>query len=181
MYYGEIKNCDIANGEGVRVTLFVSGCTNHCPGCFQPQTWDFCYGQPFTRETEETLLTMLEPDYINGLTLLGGEPFEPENQRALLPFVQRVKERYPDKTVWCFTGFTLDKLQESAFPKHCEATDELLSLIDVLVDGPFVQEKKNLALRFRGSENQRLIDLNTTRATGVLTLLPDRDRGRKQP
>ena len=176
MYYGEIKNCDIANGEGVRVTLFVSGCTNRCPGCFQPQTWDFDFGQPFTKETEDSILEMLSPDYINGLTLLGGEPFEPENQRVLLPFVQRVKEQYPVKDVWCFTGFTLDKLTDPAFEKHCEATDELLGLIDVLVDGPFVQEKKNLALRFRGSENQRLIDLKTTRETGTLTLIPDRRR-----
>ncbi len=118
MYYGEIKNCDIADGEGVRVTLFVSGCTNHCPGCFQPQTWDFNYGQPFTKETEDKLLEMLAPDYINGLTLLGGEPFEPENQRVLLPFVRRVKETYPDKTVWSFTGFTLDRLNDPADPKH---------------------------------------------------------------
>ena len=177
MYYGEIKNCDIANGEGVRVTLFVSGCTNHCPGCFQPQTWAFDYGQPFTTQTEDDILEMLSPGYISGLTLLGGEPMEPENQAALLPFVRRVKARYPDKTVWCFTGFTLDKLLDPAFPKHCEATEELLGLIDVLVDGPFVQEKKNLALRFRGSENQRLIDMNATRKTGSLVLLPDRRRG----
>lgn len=178
MYYGEIKNCDIANGEGVRVTLFVSGCTNHCPGCFQPQTWDFTYGRPFTAQTEKTILEMLAPGYINGLTLLGGEPFEPENQRELLPFLKKVRAAYPDKTVWCFTGFTLDKLTDPAFPKHCEATQPMLDLIDVLVDGPFVQEKKNLALRFRGSENQRLIDLKTTRATGALTLLPDRQRGK---
>ncbi len=179
MYYGEIKNCDIANGEGVRVTLFVSGCTNHCPGCFQPQTWAFDYGRPFTTQTEDDILDMLSPSYISGLTLLGGEPMEPENQAALLPFVRRVKARYPDKSVWCFTGFTLDKLRDPAFPKHCEATEELLGLIDVLVDGPFVQEKRNLALRFRGSENQRLIDLKTTRETGTLTLLPDRQRGQK--
>ena len=105
MYYGEIKNCDIANGEGVRVTLFVSGCTNRCPGCFQPQTWDFQYGEPFTREVEDRLLAMLAPDYINGLTLLGGEPFEPENQRALLPFLRRVREACPGKNIWAFTGF----------------------------------------------------------------------------
>ncbi len=177
MYYGEIKNCDIANGAGVRVTLFVSGCTNHCPGCFQPQTWDFTYGRPFTAETEETILGLLAPNYIGGLTLLGGEPFEPENQRVLLPFVRRVRERYPQKNVWAFSGFTLDKLTDPAFSKHCEATEPLLELIDVLVDGPFIQEKKNLALRFRGSENQRLIDLAATRATGHLTLLPDRARG----
>ncbi len=177
MYYGQIKNCDIADGEGVRVTLFVSGCTNRCPGCFQPQTWDFHYGQPFTAQTEAELLEMLAPEYINGLTLLGGEPFEPENQAALLPFVRRVKETYPQKTVWCFTGFTLERLTDPADPKHCGATEELLSLIDVLVDGPFVQEKKNLALRFRGSENQRLIDMNATRRQGRLALLPDRRRG----
>ena len=176
MYYGNIKNCDIADGEGVRVTLFVSGCTNRCPGCFQPQTWDFCYGQPFTGETEDYILGLLAPDYINGLTLLGGEPFEPDNQRALLPFVKRVRERYPHKTVWAFSGFTLDKLLEEGAHPHCEVTKELLSLIAVLVDGPFVQEKKNLALRFRGSENQRLIDLNATRAAGKLVFLPDRAR-----
>ena len=176
MYYGNIKNCDVADGEGVRVTLFVSGCTNHCPGCFQPQTWDFTYGQPFTAETEDYILALLAPDYINGLTLLGGEPFEPDNQRALLPFVKRVRERYPKKTVWAFTGFTLETLLEEGSHPHCEVTEELLSLIDVLVDGPFVQEKKNLALRFRGSENQRLIDLNASRKEGKLVLLPDRKR-----
>ena len=179
MYYGNIKNFDIADGEGVRVTLFVSGCTNRCEGCFQPQTWDFTYGQPFTAETEDQLLEMLAPGYISGLTLLGGEPFEPENQRDLLPFVKRVKERYPDKNIWCFTGFTLDRLQDPADPKRCEVTDELLSLIDVLVDGPFVLAKKNLTLRFRGSENQRLIDLNATREKGEVVLLPDRVRGQK--
>ena len=110
MYYGEIKNCDIANGEGVRVTLFVSGCTNHCKNCFQPQTWDFTYGQPFTKETEEQLLSLLAPSYINGLTLLGGEPFEPENQRALVPFLRRVRERYPRKNIWGFSGFTYEEL-----------------------------------------------------------------------
>ncbi len=177
MYYGNIKNCDIADGEGVRVTLFVSGCTNRCPGCFQPQTWDFQYGQPFTKETEDTILELLAPDYINGLTLLGGEPFEPDNQRALLPFVKRVRERYPHKTIWAFSGFTLDTLLKPGSHPNCEVTRELLSLLDVLVDGPFVQEKKNLALRVRGSENQRLIDLNATRAAGELVLLPDRVRG----
>lgn len=180
MNYGEIKDHDIANGAGVRVTLFVSGCTNHCPGCFQPQTWDFAYGQPFTAETERNLLGLLAPDHINGLTLLGGEPFEPENQRALLPFVRRVREAFPQKDVWAFTGFTLETLTTPGSHPHCEATQPLLDLIDVLVDGPFVREKKNLALRFRGSENQRLIDMKTTRATGRLTLLPDRVRGKSQ-
>ena len=162
MYYGQIKNCDIANGEGVRVTLFVSGCTNHCEGCFQPQTWDFCYGKPFTAETEDEILAMLAPSYISGLTLLGGEPFEPENQRALLPFVERVRETYPEKTIWAFSGFTIEQLWQDGSHPRCEVTDKLLSLLDVLVDGRFVLEKKNISLRFRGSENQRLLDMPKT-------------------
>ena len=170
MYYGDIKNCDIANGVGVRVTLFVSGCTNRCEGCFQPQTWDFNYGKPFTKETEDKIIEMLAPSYIKGLTLLGGEPFEPENQRALLPFVKRVKETYPDKNIWAFTGFTLEKLWEQEPHPRCEATDELLSMVDILVDGRFEKDKKNLMLKFRGSENQRLIDMNKTRETGVITM-----------
>lgn len=176
MYYGEIKNCDIANGEGVRVTLFVSGCTNHCPGCFQPQTWDFCYGQPFTEETEAKILAMLAPGYINGLTLLGGEPFEPENQRVLVPFLRRVREKYPKKTIWSFSGFTLEEMRREGSHPRCEVTDEFLSLLDVLVDGRFVEELKDISLRFRGSRNQRLIDLNETRRTGELCFLPDRQR-----
>ena len=170
MNYGEIKNCDIANGEGVRVTLFVSGCTNRCPGCFQPQTWDFSYGEPFTAETEEQLLSMLAPEYINGLTLLGGDPFEPENQRALVPFVKRVRETYPNKNVWAFTGFTLDELCRDGSHPRCEVTDELLAMIDVLVDGRFVEALKDIRLRFRGSSNQRIIDMNRTREAGEITL-----------
>ena len=127
MHYGEIKNCDIANGLGVRVTLFVSGCTNHCENCFQPQTWDFCYGKPFTSETEDELIRLLSPDYINGLTLLGGEPFEPKNQRALLPFLRRVRRELPQKTIWSFTGFTWEELHDPAAYPRCEVTDELLS------------------------------------------------------
>ena len=176
MYYGEIKNCDIANGEGVRVTLFVSGCTNHCKNCFQPQTWDFSYGQPFTEETEEHLLQMLAPSYINGLTLLGGEPFEPENQRCLVPFLHRVRAAYPDKTIWSFSGFTYEELTTEGTHPRCEVTDEMLSLLDVLVDDRFVEELKDISLRFRGSSNQRLIDLNATRAAGELRFLPDRER-----
>ncbi len=163
MYYGEIKNCDIANGEGVRVTLFVSGCRNRCKGCFQPQTWDFFYGQPFTKETEDTLLDLLEPDYIDGLTLLGGEPFEPENQAPILAFLQRVKQRFPQKTIWAFTGFTWEELMQQEPRPRCAVTDSLLSLVDVLVDGRFEEEKRNLCLRFRGSENQRILDMNATR------------------
>ena len=170
MYYGEIKDCDIANGEGVRVTLFVSGCTNRCKGCFQPQTWDFCYGEPFTKDTEAKLLAMLAPDYINGLTLLGGDPFEPENQRALLPFLRRVREQYPRKTIWAFTGFTYEQLLADGAHPRCEATDAMLALVDVLVDGPFVEELHDISLRFRGSSNQRLIDLNATRAAGEIVL-----------
>lgn len=170
MYYGEIKNCDIANGIGVRVSLFVSGCTNRCPHCFQPQTWDFEYGQPFTQETEELLLRLMEPAHINGLTLLGGEPFEPANQRALLPFVQRVRERFPGKTVWAFTGFTLEELQREGSYPRCEATDGLLALLDVLVDGRFEEEKKDISLRFRGSSNQRLIDMKETRKGNRIVL-----------
>ena len=180
MHYGEIKNCDIANGEGVRVTLFVSGCTNHCKNCFQPQTWDFDYGKPFTEETEAELFRLLSPRYIRGLTLLGGEPFEPENQRALLPFLRKLRRELPEKTVWTFTGFTLEELHTEGSHPRCEVTDELLNLIDVLVDGRYVEERKDIGLRFRGSSNQRLLDLNATRASGKLTLLPDQDRhGRK--
>ena len=170
MHYGEIKNCDIANGIGVRVSLFVSGCTNHCEGCFQPETWDFNYGNDFTEETENRILEMLAPDYICGLTVLGGEPFKPENQRVLVDFLRKVRRKYPEKSIWCFTGFTLEMLETEGTHCHCEATEEMLSLIDVLVDGRFDKSKKNISLRFRGSENQRLIDLNLTRECGTLTL-----------
>ena len=179
MYYGEIKNCDIANGEGVRVTLFVSGCTNHSKNCFQPQTWDFCYGQPFTEETQQQLLDLLAPSYIHGLTLLGGEPFEPENQRALLPFLRRVKAAYPEKTIWAFSGFTLEEMQQNGSHPRCEVTDELLSLLDVLVDGPFILERKSLSIRFRGSDNQRLIDVPKSLAAGKTVLWEDWQGGRK--
>lgn len=174
MHYSEIKDCDIANGEGVRVSLFVSGCTNHCEHCFQPQTWDFNYGRPFTPETEEQILRLLSPGYINGLTLLGGEPFEPENQRVLLPFVRRVKAAFPEKTIWAFSGFTYEELLQEGGYACCEATEELLSLLDVLVDGRFVEALADISLRFRGSSNQRLLDLNAIRKTGRITLLPDR-------
>ncbi|MBR2929043.1 MAG: anaerobic ribonucleoside-triphosphate reductase activating protein [Oscillospiraceae bacterium] len=170
MYYGEIKNCDIANGSGVRVTLFVSGCTNRCPGCFQPETWDFCYGEPFTAETEERLLALLKPAYIHGLTLLGGDPFEPENQRALLPFLKRVRETYPGKNIWAFSGFTWEELHTPGAHPCVEVTEEMLSLVDVLVDGRFIEAQKNISLRFRGSENQRIIDVPATLAAGKVTL-----------
>ena len=159
MNYGEIKLCDIANGEGVRVSLFVSGCTHHCKECFNPETWDFSYGKPFDEEVQERILSELAPDYIDGLSLLGGEPFEPANQRALLPFLRRVRERFPQKTVWCYTGYTLESDLLSESRARCECTDEMLSCLDVLVDGEFVLEKKNISLPFRGSENQRIIDV----------------------
>lgn len=172
MFYGNIKNCDIADGVGVRVTLFVSGCTHHCFNCFQPETWNFTYGQPYTPETEDKLLSMLKPEYIDGLTLLGGEPFEPDNQRELVALLRRVRKELPGKSVWCYSGYTLetDLLAESR--ARCEVTDEMLSLIDVLVDGEFVQAKKNLNLAFRGSSNQRLIDLPATLKSGAIVLLP---------
>lgn len=175
MHYGNIKNCDIANGPGVRVTLFVSGCTNHCKNCFQPQTWDFNYGDEFTDKTEEKILTILSPDYINGLTLLGGEPFEPQNQRSLLPFVKKVKERFPNKSIWAFSGFTFEELTQKGNHANCEVTDELLSLIDVLVDGRFIEELKCITLRFRGSSNQRIIDLNKTISKGEIILWQDEE------
>ena len=171
MHYGAIKDCDIANGEGVRVTLFVSGCTNHCENCFQPETWDFCYGRPFTEETEEELLRLLKRDYINGLTLLGGEPFEPENQRALVPFLRRVRAELPGKTIWAFSGFRLDDelLREGSYAR-CAVTGEMLALLDVLVDGRYVDRLKDISLRFRGSSNQRVIDLAETRIRGEIVI-----------
>ena len=169
MYYGEIKKTDIANGYGVRVSLFVSGCTRHCKNCFNQETWSFTYGKPFTAETEEELLRALQPGYINGLTVLGGEPMEIENQRALVPFLRRVRETYPEKDIWCYSGFTFEELTGESRAR-CDVTDDLLSMIDVLVDGRFDKEKKNISLRFRGSENQRIIDLKQTLKTGNITL-----------
>lgn len=166
MNYGELKKYDIANGEGVRVTLFVSGCTHHCKNCFQPETWDFAYGKPFDEAAFSEVLAALSPHYINGLTLLGGEPFEPQNQRALLPLVREVKARFPQKSIWCYTGYTLESDLLSDSRARCECTDEMLSLLDVLVDGEFVEEQKNISLPFRGSQNQRIIDVKKTLASG---------------
>lgn len=171
MNYAQIKNCDIANGEGVRVTLFVSGCRNRCDGCFQPETWDFSYGKPFSRETEDEIIKLLAPSYIKGLSLLGGEPFEPENQRDLLSFIKRVKELYPQKNIWAFSGFTLEELLTQGSRAKCEVTASLLSLIDVLVDGRFVLEKKDISLKFRGSRNQRILNLPESIRQGKAVLL----------
>ena len=169
MNFATIKKRDIADGPGVRVSLFVSGCTHRCEGCFNEIAWDFDYGTPFTEAVQQELLEALAPDYIQGLTLLGGEPFEPENQRALLPFLKRVREVFPQKNIWCYSGYTLDQLQGESRAR-CEVTDEMLAQLDVLVDGRFVLAKKNIRLRFRGSENQRLIDMNKTRETGEIVL-----------
>lgn len=170
MNYGEIKNYDIANGEGVRVSLFVSGCTHHCKNCFNPETWSFEYGKPFTKETEDYIIECLSPDYIDGLSLLGGEPFEPQNQEALLPLLRRVKNELPNKNIWCYTGYLFDKELLSESRARCEFTDEMLSLIDVLVDGEFVQALHDISLAFRGSSNQRIIDVQESLETGEIKL-----------
>lgn len=170
MNYGTIKKNDIANGEGVRVSLFVSGCTHHCRNCFNQEAWDFSYGRPFTGETEEEILAALSPSYINGLTLLGGEPFEPENQKVLTGFLRRVKERFPEKDIWCYTGYLLDRELLPGSRARCGYTDEMLGMIDVLVDGRFEEEQKDISLPFRGSLNQRIIDVKATLERGEIRL-----------
>ena len=162
MNWSEIKTNDIANGEGVRTSLFVSGCRHHCKNCFNEITWDFGYGNLFTEETMEQIFESVDHYWINGLSLLGGEPFEPENQKVLLPFLIMFKERFPDKNVWCYTGFTLEEIIGCSGKESRACTDiskEMLSLIDVLVDGPYVDRLHNITLKFRGSENQRVIDI----------------------
>lgn len=170
MNYATIKNCDIANGPGVRVSLFVSGCTHRCPGCFNEEAWDFGYGQPFTQETIGSILDMLRPAYIRGLTLLGGEPFEPQNRSGILELLRQVKRELPEKTVWAFSGYLFEK---DILSGRLGDTGEYLSYLDVLVDGPFIEAKKNLSLRFRGSENQRLIDVPASLAAGETVLWRD--------
>lgn len=149
MNYAEIKKVDIANGPGVRVSLFVSGCRNHCKGCFNPETWDFDYGRPFTRATEDEIIEALRPSWIQGLSILGGEPTEEENAAVLIPFLKRVRAVLPDKDIWLYSGYTYEMLRDK----------EILTLADVLVDGPFLLEQKDAGLAFRGSRNQRIIDL----------------------
>ena len=171
MNYSEIKNYDIANGEGVRVSLFVSGCRNHCEKCFQPETWDFSHGSEFTEEVADEILDMMDKSYINGLTVLGGEPLEPENQPEVLALLQRVRERFSDKDVWLFTGFTFEELKEDGCRANCGETEQLLSLVDVLVDGRYVDALRDLTLKFRGSQNQRLIDIKKTLKEGHVVQL----------
>ena len=168
MYYCSIKKSDIANGEGIRTTLFVSGCRNRCPGCFQPETWAFDYGRPFTSDTANEIFQTFNNPVVRGITVLGGEPMEPENQVGLLPFLREFKSRFPDKTVWLFTGNTYEELTGACGEhyKHLSITEELLSLVDILVDGRYEESKKSLGIRFRGSTNQRIIDMNKTREQG---------------
>lgn len=173
MHYATIKNYDIANGPGVRVSLFVSGCTHRCPGCFNQVAWDFEYGQPFTQETIDEILSMLKPDFIQGLTLLGGEPFEPQNQPDVVNLLRQVKAAFPKKSVWAFSGYLFDKDILSGRLGPWEITQEYLSYLDVLVDGPFIEAKKNLMLRFRGSENQRLIDVPASLRENKIVLWKD--------
>lgn len=172
MNYATIKWTDIANGEGVRVSLFVSGCTHRCKNCFNQIAWDFNYGEVFDENIQNQILKELGSGYIAGLSLLGGEPLEPQNQLALYPFIKKVKEQHPEKSIWCYTGFVFDEktgvLKETH--KNTQVTKDLIALFDVLVDGPFIEEQKNIRLKFRGSENQRIIDVQKTLAAGDCVL-----------
>ncbi|MGE4277376.1 MAG: anaerobic ribonucleoside-triphosphate reductase activating protein [Lawsonibacter sp.] len=168
MNYADIRPIDVANGPGVRVSLFVSGCSHHCKGCFNPETWDFDYGRPFGAEQEAEILALLGRSYIHGLSLLGGEPFEPQNQEPVLRLAQLVRTKFPSKDIWCYSGYRFEDLLAGAVGNHSRA---LLQELDVLVDGPFILEQKNLSLRFRGSENQRLIDVPASLHAGNVVLL----------
>lgn len=172
MHVGEILKADSANGEGIRVSIFVSGCTNRCPGCFQPETWDFHYGRLYDESVEKLLFDELSKPYYDGLTILGGEPFEPSNQLGIVEIIRRVRSELPDKNIWIYTGFVYDKDLVPGGRKYTEVTDEILDSIDILVDGKFEEDKKNLRLNFRGSENQRIIDMKRTRSEGNIILSP---------
>ena len=172
MYVGQIITADSANGTGMRVSLFVSGCTNHCKGCFQPETWDFAYGRPYTPDMEDRLMKELAKSYYDGLTILGGEPFELSNQRELVKLIRRLRKELPDRNIWMYTGFTYDKDLVPGGCRYIECTDEILDSIDMLVDGRFIEELKNITLTFRGSENQRIIDMKQTREQGKVVLSP---------
>ena len=167
MYYGNIKTYDIADGPGVRVSLFVSGCRHHCKGCFNAETWNFDYGQPYIQETEDVLIKSLAPDYIQGLSVLGGEPFEPENQQVLVHLLKKIRETYPQKDIWCYSGYLLDKDMQPGGAVYTEYTKEMLKQIDVLIDGEFVEAKKDLTLIFRGSSNQRIMCLKDGEFAGM--------------
>lgn len=171
MNYASVKYYDIANGTGVRTSLFVSGCRNHCKGCFQPETWAFDYGKPYDEKIQEEILKSLEPEYIKGLTILGGDPFEPENQKALVPFLTKVKKQYPNKNIWAFTGYILDVDLKQGGKVYTEYTEEMLKCLDVLVDGPFVEEQKDITLKFKGSKNQRVIDMKVYCERGIISIL----------
>ena len=176
MNYGEIKTTDIANGIGVRTSLFVSGCTHHCKGCFNPDTWDYNYGRTFTKEVEDEIIESLKPAYVSGLTILGGEPMEVANQRALRPFLQRVRTLLPNKTIWIYSGYLYEELTDKDNKRcHGDDTEVILSLIDVLVDGEFMLDLKDITLKFRGSSNQRIIDVKKTLETGKIVLDPLND------
>lgn len=170
MNYANIKKTDIANGPGVRVSLFVSGCTHFCKGCFNSEAWDFHYGAPYTEEVEEEILEALSHEFVQGITILGGEPLEEANRFAVLDLLKKIRERLPEKDIWCFTGYEYEKDLQRWISEGRSEVEELLQVIDVLVDGEFVEEKKNLNLKFRGSENQRLIDMRATRKQGEVVL-----------
>ena len=172
MHIGEIITADSANGEGIRVSIFVSGCTNHCKGCFQPQTWDYNYGYLYDDEMEEDIIKELSKSYYDGITILGGEPFELSNQEGLIPLIRRIKSKLLGKTIWMFTGFTYDKDLIPGGKRYCEVTDEILDNIDILVDGRFDEQLKDMMLNFRGSSNQRIIDMKRTRKEGKIILSP---------
>lgn len=172
MHVGQIMTADCANGEGMRVSVFVSGCTNHCKGCFQPETWEFDYGKLYDKEMEDLIIKELSHSYYHGITILGGEPFEPTNQRELIGLIRRVKKECPDKTIWMYTGFTYDRDLVEGGCRYTDVTDEILDSLDILVDGRYVEELKNIGLNFRGSENQRIIDMKATRREGSVVLSP---------
>ena len=178
MHVGEIMKADTANGIGMRVSIFVSGCTNKCPGCFQPETWDFEYGRLYTPEMEQMIIDELQKGYYDGLTILGGDPMEESNQRALVPLVERIKTELPDKTIWAYTGFVYDTDLLPGGKRYFDITDRLLDRIDILVDGPFIQSQKDIRLRFRGSKNQRIIDLKETRRTNEVVLAKEGENER---
>ncbi len=176
MHVGQIYKVDTANGPGIRISLFVSGCTIHCKGCFNSQTWDFGFGEPYDARMEDLVLGELSKDFYEGLTILGGEPFEPSNQREIVKLLRRIRKELPTKNIWMFSGYVYDRDLVPGGKRHVECTDEILDSIDVLVDGPFMLEKKNISLRFRGSENQRIIDMKKTRATGRVILSTEMSR-----